>query len=204
MNNIFYGVAFSLMVHAVIFGIAMPTNNKVEYSLNRAPSSVEVSLVFFKDVKKSKTVKKKTIERKVKVIKVKPTIKQVVKIENKKIKKIKVEKPQKIEHKKDNTSSLENAISGVIMKAKPIERSSPAPIYPRVARERGYEGRVILLVTVDKNGKPIEIKLKKTSGYNILDKSAIKTVCKWQFVPATRNKINFRSKIEIPILFKLN
>jgi TonB family protein len=46
----------------------------------------------------------------------------------------------------------------------------------------GIEGEVILLVVVQENGLPAEINIHQSSGFAILDESAILAVKKWQFV----------------------
>ncbi len=77
------------------------------------------------------------------------------------------------------------------------------PKYPRLARKLGYEGTVILNVTVLSNGKPKKLEVEKSSGYEILDKAAIEAVKKWKFKPATRGGIPINSEVKIPIKFDL-
>ena len=60
---------------------------------------------------------------------------------------------------------------------------NPAPLYPRFARKRGYQGKVELNLLISQSGKVTDIKLLNSSGFKVLDKSAIKTVSQWLFVP---------------------
>jgi TonB family protein len=55
------------------------------------------------------------------------------------------------------------------------------------------------LFTVDKNGKINEIILAKSSGYKILDESAVKSVKDWKLI----NNYNKNIYIIVPIEFKL-
>lgn len=77
------------------------------------------------------------------------------------------------------------------------------PAYPRLARQLNQEGVVILLVEVSENGMVSGIKVIKSTGYKLLDDSAIKTVKEWRFIPPTKDGKKVSSSIEIPIRFKL-
>ena len=59
------------------------------------------------------------------------------------------------------------------------------PPYPAMARRLGEEGEVRLDVHVSQDGGVTEVKLKKSSGSALLDQTAIETVKKWRFKPAT-------------------
>ena len=47
------------------------------------------------------------------------------------------------------------------------------------------------------------MQIEKSSGYNILDHEAVKTVSKWMFDPARKNNRAIDSWINIPIEFKI-
>ncbi len=59
------------------------------------------------------------------------------------------------------------------------------PPYPSMARRLGEEGEVRLDVRVGTDGAVIDVRLKKSSGSQLLDQTAIDTVKKWRFRPAT-------------------
>jgi protein TonB len=80
---------------------------------------------------------------------------------------------------------------------------NPKPPYPRIARRRGYEGVVVLKVEILPDGGVGEILVKKSSGYPVLDRSALKTVRQWRFVPAKRGEDRIGMWAEIPIRFEL-
>ncbi|MCK5082800.1 MAG: energy transducer TonB, partial [Candidatus Omnitrophica bacterium] len=77
------------------------------------------------------------------------------------------------------------------------------PPYPRVARQRGWEGTVRLEVFVSKDGIPGTVGIDKSSGHDVLDRAALQTVREWKFIPARSGSIRFSSRITIPIQFSL-
>lgn len=81
--------------------------------------------------------------------------------------------------------------------------SNPAPEYPEVAFDRGWEGRVVLRILVSANGSPIEINVKQSSGKKVLDDAAQRTVKRWKFAPATRGSTPIEGWVDVPIDFKL-
>jgi len=88
--------------------------------------------------------------------------------------------------------------------APPRYRSAPHPAYPSLARERGYEGIVLLSVEVQTDGRVGDIKIKKSSGYSLLDQSALQAVKAWTFEPAVRSDHAARVQVDIPIRFTLS
>ena len=88
--------------------------------------------------------------------------------------------------------------------AHPIYKRNISPPYPLLARKRGYQGTVLLEVLVSKDGKAASIQLSRSSGYNILDRAAIKGVRGWLFYPAKRGDELFEMWVKIPIRFTFN
>jgi protein TonB len=62
---------------------------------------------------------------------------------------------------------------------------------------------VRLTVEVLASGCVGEIIIKKSSGYEVLDQSALMTVKKWRFTPARFAGIPVRSTVIVPITFCL-
>ncbi len=77
------------------------------------------------------------------------------------------------------------------------------PIYPTIARKRGYEGVVMLSAEVLINGRIGKLRIKKSSGYHILDRSALKAVKKWKFEPARRMGFPIAMWVEVPVKYVL-
>jgi protein TonB len=57
---------------------------------------------------------------------------------------------------------------------------------------------------VSKDGKAASIQLSRSSGYNILDRAAIRGVRGWLFYPAKRGDELIEMWVKIPIRFTLN
>lgn len=85
----------------------------------------------------------------------------------------------------------------------PQQKGNPKPPYPEIARRMGYEGTVRLEVEVLASGGVEEVRVRQSSGYEILDRSALKTVKDWRFIPARFGGMPVKSTVIIPITFKL-
>jgi protein TonB len=81
--------------------------------------------------------------------------------------------------------------------------NNPRPPYPMVARRMGYNGKVILNVEVLAEGRAGQVLLHQSSGYEILDKSALQTVKTWKFSPAKRFGQPVTQWFLVPIKFSL-
>lgn len=92
---------------------------------------------------------------------------------------------------------------GAITEVSPDYLKNPAPYYPWEAREKGWQGVVILKVSIDKSGRPIKVEKEKGSGYAVLDESAVKTVKSWRFRPAQVGALPVESSVRIPVRFEL-
>jgi len=88
--------------------------------------------------------------------------------------------------------------------AKPDYATNPTPPYPLLARRMGAEGVVVLRILVHEDGSVKEVKVRQSSGFKILDESALRTVRdRWHFLPARLNDKPVTSWVEVPIRFVL-
>jgi TonB family protein len=55
------------------------------------------------------------------------------------------------------------------------------PEYPRIARQSGWEGVVILSVNVTRDGRAESVRIRQSSGYRVLDEKAVEAIRKWRF-----------------------
>ena len=62
----------------------------------------------------------------------------------------------------------------------------------------------MLDIFVDEQGNPFEISVLSSSGYPALDNAAIAAVKRWEFAPEKRNNQLVKSRVHIPVVFKLN
>jgi protein TonB len=81
---------------------------------------------------------------------------------------------------------------------------NPKPDYPRLARNRGWEGKVLLKVQVSAGGLSDSVAVQRSSGHDILDESAVAAVRKWKFIPAMRGSTPVATSVIVPIIFTLN
>ena len=93
--------------------------------------------------------------------------------------------------------------AGALIEAKPEYFKNPPPKYPYLAKQKGWEGTVLLNVDVDKAGKPLRITLEQSSGHQVLDDAAFKALKKWQFRPALLGDIPVDSTVRVPVRFVL-
>ena len=93
---------------------------------------------------------------------------------------------------------------GAIMDAKPDYLSNPPPLYPGSSRREKQEGLVMLEVIVNTDGRPDSISIQTGSGFALLDQSAVTAVHKWRFRPASLGSIKVKSRVVIPVRFRLD
>lgn len=178
-------LALSLAGHASVLGISVMAPLQPKLSVVPALTSIEVTLV---EEIEPEDIKEEPLE----------TITQEQIITEK--------TPEEITLQETISKELhEESISeqGALIDAQVVENANPAPIYPRLARLKGWEGTVILRILVDADGKVQEINIHQASGYSILDDEALKTVKKWKFVPARVGTLKLSSWVTLAIQFKL-
>ena len=82
-------------------------------------------------------------------------------------------------------------------------RETPKPIYPESARQQGREGRVLLRVLVDDQGRAKAVEINKSSGDDSLDRADGEAIKRWRFIPAHYGDKAVESWIRIPVDFRL-
>ncbi len=88
--------------------------------------------------------------------------------------------------------------------ASPRYRENRPPVYPSAARQRGWEGDVLIAAEVRNDGRIGAVRVKRSSGFASLDDSALEAVRAWRFEPAKRMGSPVDAWVEIPIRFKLS
>lgn len=81
---------------------------------------------------------------------------------------------------------------------------NPKPRYPMAAKRRGMEGVVELRVMVDSRGNPAAIEIKQSSGFQVLDREAIKAVWQWRFQAAKRGGLAVAGEVIVPVRYQLD
>ena len=179
-------IIVALFVHALFWFNWPPERNSNSVEL---PDFINIKLTAGFEVEENKAEK----------IKTKKIIETPIKKENILSKKNEVEQTLK-----QRESKLTSATTFIAADSKPYQLENPKPIYPAAARRRGMQGVVLLSVNINNAGYVEKVDVLKTSGFRALDRSAVKSVGNWRFIPARQGKQEVASKIEIPIRFILN
>ena len=66
------------------------------------------------------------------------------------------------------------------------------------------EGRVLLDVRVSAEGLALFVKVKESSGHDVLDEAAVNAVAHWRFAPARRGGEAVEGTASVPVQFRLN
>ncbi len=105
----------------------------------------------------------------------------------------------------DAPASVERSSPGTAGGTMAVPRygENPPLPYPLIARRKGYEGVVLLAVEVLSNGRAGHIKIEKSTGYAVLDTSALKAVKEWKFEPARRMGTPVTVWVNVPVKFVL-
>ena len=90
-----------------------------------------------------------------------------------------------------------------LREAIPVYQKNPHPKYPRIARRRGYQGTVMLEVFINREGKVGDLRLFQSSGYRVLDRTAMASVKNWLFEPGRRGDQKVEMWVKVPIRFRL-
>jgi protein TonB len=80
------------------------------------------------------------------------------------------------------------------------------PEYPTMSRRLGEEGAVILLLTLDEDGRVTDAKVDTSSGFERLDEAAVKEAKRprnWKFVPGTINGKPAPMAFKFRVVFKI-
>ncbi len=106
--------------------------------------------------------------------------------------------------KKQEVVKIHRISSQVIkVQANPNYFQNPPPEYPELAKQMRQEGLVLLAVDVDREGGPIKVEIKQSSGYRLLDQAAVRAVSHWKFQPGRMGDIPVESAVTVPIRFRL-
>ena len=80
---------------------------------------------------------------------------------------------------------------------------NPKPPYPPMSKRLNEQGTVVMRVLIGADGQPQKAEIRKSSGFERLDRSAAETVMKWRYVPGKRAGIAEAMWFNVPINFVL-
>ncbi|MBA3965210.1 MAG: energy transducer TonB [Nitrospirales bacterium] len=90
---------------------------------------------------------------------------------------------------------------GRLKSVKPLK--TERPLYPRMAREQGWQGKVVLRTQITADGTVTSATVQESSGFSLLDESAAQSVKGWSFEPAKNGEFAVASTVDLPIRFDL-
>ena len=100
---------------------------------------------------------------------------------------------------------VRDPIADIRGKKKPVRPAkAERPPYPQFARVQGWEGTVVLRIKVNQAGTVDSVRIQKSSGFPILDKSAIQSVRTWKFDPAKDGEFPIPVTVDLPIRYDLD
>jgi len=76
------------------------------------------------------------------------------------------------------------------------------PVYPPFARKQEMQGAVLLRVTINEEGRVVEVEVVKKGGFGF-DEAAVKAIRESTFIPAKRDGKSLSCKALLPIRFEL-
>jgi len=85
----------------------------------------------------------------------------------------------------------------------PVLVNRKEPFYPLLARRRGWAGTVTLEVSLERDGRITEVDMVESSGYELLDKEAVKAISGWVYEPAYHQGIPIKYRLRVKITFDL-
>ena len=77
------------------------------------------------------------------------------------------------------------------------------PEYPKASRQRGEEGDVVVVLSINAQGHVDSASVAESSGYQELDAAAIRAANKARFSPAKRGRTAVASEARVTITFRL-
>ncbi len=220
-KDLLIAVLLTVVIHLCVAFARIPADQRAVHMKAEPNRSLAVSFVStFSEIEKKELPVTRPAEAKQTVIekKEKPVIKEPVHKESAvtQIRKTNIPKRQET-ISTDTAIAVASRVSSpsppaaapLQKEAVPVSRAVPRymendpPVYPPVARRRGYEGTVLLSVHIGADGTVVESRVKESSGYPILDRAALKTVGRWKFEPASRASVPFAMWVDVPVRFVL-
>jgi protein TonB len=102
-----------------------------------------------------------------------------------------------------SAASRQPATPSVLQEATPDYDKNPVPEYPRRARQLGFEGTVVLNVRINQKGGVEDVKIVVSSGYSLLDQSALRSVKAWLFKPGRLGDQPVAAWVQVPVRYTL-
>lgn len=224
------GFLLALFIHGILFFAGGRLFVKpVQYSVQSATGSIDIDLVITAPQSDTDAVKSFTsaTEKQQEAVKTMPqseveAVKPITSTTEKQQEAIKI-MPQEeqvalpqpnadtaksitsaIEKQQETVKTMPHPSQATIRtKSKPGYFRNQPPEYPLLAKQMHQEGLVILRVEVDQKGIPAQVEVERSSGHKLLDQAALKAVRRWRFQPEQIGGLSVKSRVAIPVRFRL-
>ena len=108
----------------------------------------------------------------------------------------KTQAPSELPAKKDSVTTQNTAVGGRLglpegTRLNTDLRQHPGnvpPVYPALARQSGWEGTVALTYDVSPEGQVRNLKVARSSGYQVLDREAIRAISRYRYLPGQQGQ----------------
>ncbi len=80
---------------------------------------------------------------------------------------------------------------------------NPSPVYPPISKRLGEQGKVLVRVLIGASGTPERAEIKRSSGFDRLDRAATEYVMKCRYAPGKVNGVAQAMWYEAPVNFVL-
>lgn len=91
-----------------------------------------------------------------------------------------------------------------VVEQEPVPIELVPPVYPRLAREAGMEGRVVVRVLVDDTGRVAQAVVVQVDGTEAMAEAARRAALRCRFEPARQRDVPVPAFVTIPFTFKLH
>ena len=92
---------------------------------------------------------------------------------------------------------------GIGIEQRPIPIRLGKAVYPELAQEAGIEGRVLIAILVDADGKPIETKILRSEVTPAMAEAALRAAMESRFEPGQQRNQPVRCWVTIPFDFRI-
>lgn len=184
---------------------------KVSGGANKTVQLVSISLAPKAKPKPPKPVAKKIVKQAVKKAVKKVNKKRIAKTEPKPVvvpSPPAPVKPSEPEPVSVATKQIEKPQPGIeslpIVREVRFRQPPKSPVYPKLALRRKQQGEALVQALVNAEGETEKVEIRRSSGFDSLDRSAIKAVSQWVFAAARVDGKSVKAWVEVPVEFKLN